>query len=103
VEKRDKSLAVRREMIYLRTWHHDRVQGYSPLVLNTRAAARQRRGFRMAPPIPDPECLGSIARSYGSFCSTKCQMTALCVLIAMGEYLRQEPKVPPAQDSADSR
>ena len=51
---------------------------------------------------PDPECLGDIARSYCSYCSNGCPVTALCVLIAMGDYLRQQPKVPPAQDSAES-
>jgi hypothetical protein len=48
--------------------------------------------------IPAPDCLGKIAASYGDHCSEVCPLTALCVLVAMGDYLRQSYRVPPSQE-----
>ncbi len=56
----------------------------------------------MAGRIPAPDCLGKIPDSYSNRCSTVCRLTALCVLIAMGDYLRQDRKVPPRQEPADN-
>ncbi|MFC1848259.1 hypothetical protein ACFLXV_02985 [Chloroflexota bacterium] len=56
----------------------------------------------MAQRVPAPDCLGEIAASYCSRCSEMCPLTALCVLVAMGDYLRQSYKVPPSQDSLDN-
>jgi hypothetical protein len=55
--------------------------------------------------IPTPECLGKIAESYGGHCSEACHLTALtalCVLMSMGEYLSQNNKVPPSQDLSEN-
>jgi hypothetical protein len=35
-----------------------------------------------------PECLGAIPKNYSPLCSAKCRLTSLCVLIAMGDFLR---------------
>jgi len=48
-----------------------------------------------------PDCLGRISKSYSSWCSATCRVTALCVLIAMGDYLRQDRRVPPSQERTD--
>ncbi|MCJ7521472.1 MAG: hypothetical protein MUP21_04555, partial [Dehalococcoidia bacterium] len=47
-------------------------------------------------------CLGKIADCYCRHCSELCPLTALCVLVSMGDYLRQDRKAPPVQDSTDN-
>jgi hypothetical protein len=37
-----------------------------------------------------PECLGQLALRYCRHCSERCPVTALCVLLLMGEYLRND-------------
>ncbi|MBM3157954.1 MAG: hypothetical protein FJ004_11820 [Chloroflexi bacterium] len=37
-----------------------------------------------------PECLGQMAQRYCRHCSERCPVTALCVLLLMGEYLRHD-------------
>jgi hypothetical protein len=56
----------------------------------------------MAPRVPAPDCLGKIPQRYCSRCSATCHLTALCVLIAMGDYHRQERRMPPRQELTDS-
>jgi hypothetical protein len=56
----------------------------------------------MAPRVPAPDCLGKIPERYCSRCSATCHLTALCVLIAMGDYHRQERRMPPRQELTDS-
>jgi hypothetical protein len=51
--------------------------------------------------IPAPDCLGKIPQSYSDWCSAGCRLTALCVLIAMGDYLRQNDRVPPWREFTD--
>ena len=55
----------------------------------------------MAREIPAPECLGEIADSYRDYCSATCPVTALCVLVAMGDYLWNKQKEPPPQAPAE--
>lgn len=52
--------------------------------------------------IAAPECLGKIHEAYCRHCSNLCPVTALCVLVAMGDYLRQDYKVPPYHEANDS-
>jgi hypothetical protein len=44
-------------------------------------------------------CLGQMAQKYCRYCSERCPITALCVLILMSEYLRRDHK--PSQESTD--
>ncbi|UCG83871.1 MAG: hypothetical protein JSW38_03375 [Dehalococcoidia bacterium] len=53
--------------------------------------------------IPAPDCLGRIAASYCNHCSVTCPLTALCVLVAMGDYLRQSYKVPPSKETREDQ
>jgi len=56
----------------------------------------------MARQIPAPDCLGKIAEFYCNHCGEMCPLTALCVLVSMGDYLKQNHKVPPSQDSTNN-
>ena len=61
------------------------------------------RDSDMVKRVPAPECLGEIAASYCGHCSEVCPLTALCVLMSMAEYLRQDYKVPPTHDPSENR
>jgi ferredoxin len=52
--------------------------------------------------MTNPGCLGQMAQRYCGYCSERCPVTALCVLILMGEYLRCDLKVPPSQESTEA-
>lgn len=49
--------------------------------------------------IVNPGCLGHMAKKYCKYCSERCPNTALCVLLLMGEYLREHK---PSQESTDA-
>ncbi len=51
----------------------------------------------------NPGCLGQMAKRYCRFCSEECSVAALCVLMVMGEYMRQDRRVPPSQNSTKAR
>jgi hypothetical protein len=55
---------------------------------------------RRARQVTNPGCLGQMAQRYCKYCSERCPITALCVLILMGEYLRHDHK--PSQESTDA-
>gem|GEM_PF-3566818 len=55
---------------------------------------------RRALQITSPGCLGQMAQKYCKYCSERCPITALCVLILMGEYLRRDHK--PSRESTDA-
>jgi len=82
--------------------------GLSTLGVPVGQAVRQSTGpsrnpeETMAGRIPAPDCLGRIPEYYAHGCSTTCHLTALCVLVAMGDYLAQDSQVPPWQRRADS-
>jgi len=52
--------------------------------------------------VINPGCLGQMAQKYCKYCSERCPITALCVLILMGEYLRRDQRVTPSEESADA-
>jgi ferredoxin len=47
--------------------------------------------------IKNPDCLGQMNQRYCGYCSEGCPVTALCVLVSMGEYLLNNHK--PSQES----
>jgi len=52
--------------------------------------------------LTNPGCLGQMAQRYCRYCSERCPITALCVLILMGEYLRRDLKMPSSQEQTDA-
>jgi len=59
-------------------------------------------GTRRLRVIKHPECLGQMGRRYCRYCSERCPLTALCVLIVMGEYLLYSLKQQQAQESTEA-
>jgi hypothetical protein len=47
-------------------------------------------------------CLGQIPKKYRKYCSQDCPTAALCVLLVLGEYFRQDRIVSPFQGSIDT-
>jgi hypothetical protein len=48
-------------------------------------------------------CLGQITKRYSMYCSAECPKTGICVIIAMGYYVRQVVREPPPQKSFDNQ
>jgi hypothetical protein len=59
-------------------------------------------GTRRLRVVKHPECLGQMAQRYCIYCSEMCPITALCVLMVMGEYLLQSLKEQHSQDSSEA-
>jgi len=51
----------------------------------------------------NPDCLGQMPKRYCRYCSEICPISALCVLMVMGEYLRHDHEAPPPKESSQTR
>ncbi|MCX6642751.1 MAG: hypothetical protein NTV15_05125 [Candidatus Bathyarchaeota archaeon] len=47
-------------------------------------------------------CLGQITKKYCMHCSEECPKAGICVMIAMGCYLRQVVREPSPEESIDN-
>jgi len=57
---------------------------------------------RIVKQVISPDCLGQMHRYYARYCSEGCPVSALCVLLVMGEYLRRESSHSPSDQPTEA-